>query len=53
MPRRLRSDFRTYGRIALGNAGLFLLGTRQFRGDQRCSPTGARSSTRFLATSRS
>ena len=39
MPRRLRSDFRTYGRIPLGNAELFLLDTRQFRGDQPCSPT--------------
>ena len=42
MPRRLRRDFRTYGRIPLGNAELFLLDTRQFRDDQPCSPTDAR-----------
>ena len=44
MPRRLRADFRTYGRIPLGNAELFLLDTRQFRGDQPCSPTDAAAS---------
>ena len=44
MPRRLRRDFRTYGRIPLGNAELFLLDTRQFRDDQPCSPTDAAAS---------
>ena len=45
MPRRLRRDFRTYGRIPLGNAELFLLDTRQFRDDQPCSPTDGAVST--------
>jgi len=39
MPRRLRADFRTYGSIPLGNAELFLLDSRQFRGDQPCNPS--------------
>jgi alkaline phosphatase D len=39
MPRRLRADFRTYGSIPLGNAELFLLDCRQFRGDQPCNPS--------------
>ena len=30
---------RTYGRLPLGNAELFLLDSRQFRGDQPCNPT--------------
>ena len=41
MPRRYRTDFKTYGRMPLGNAELFLLDTRQFRGDQPCSPKDA------------
>jgi alkaline phosphatase D len=41
MPRRLRSDFRTYGTIPLGNAELFLLDSRQFRSDQPCNPSDA------------
>jgi alkaline phosphatase D len=39
MPRRLRADFRTYGSIPLGSAELFLLDSRQFRGDQPCNPS--------------
>ena len=39
MPRRLRADLRTYGSIPLGNAELFLLDSRQFRGDQPCNPS--------------
>jgi alkaline phosphatase D len=39
MPRRLRRDLRTYGSVPLGNAELFLLDDRQYRGDQPCNPT--------------
>jgi alkaline phosphatase D len=41
MPRRLRSDHRIYGSLPLGNAELFLLDDRRYRGDQPCNPSDA------------
>jgi alkaline phosphatase D len=41
MPRRLAGQPKIYGSLALGNAELFLLDTRQYRDDQPCNPTDA------------
>ena len=41
MPRGLAGAPRIYGSLPLGNAELFLLDTRQYRGDQPCNPTDA------------
>jgi alkaline phosphatase D len=41
MPRRLAGEPKIYGSLPLGNAELFLLDTRQYRGDQPCNPTDA------------
>jgi alkaline phosphatase D len=38
MPRATLETTKTYGSVRLGPAELFLLDTRQFRGDQPCSP---------------
>jgi alkaline phosphatase D len=38
MPRATLDTAKTYGSLPLGPAELFLLDTRQFRGDQPCSP---------------
>jgi alkaline phosphatase D len=45
MPRRLAGQPKIYGSLALGNAELFLLDTRQYRDDQPCNPTDAALST--------
>src|SRR3954469_438732 len=41
LPRRFDNRNRTYGTLPLGNAELFLLDSRQFRGDQPCNPSDA------------
>jgi alkaline phosphatase D len=41
MPRGLAGAPKIYHSLALGNAELFLLDTRQYRGDQPCNPTDA------------
>src|SRR3954470_22867304 len=45
MPRRFNRHDRTYGSLPLGNAELFLLDSRQFRGDQPCNPRDGAFST--------
>ena len=41
MPRRLAGQPTIYGSLPLGNAELFILDTRQYRGDQPCNPSDA------------
>src|SRR4051794_39632317 len=41
MPRRLAGQPKIYGSLPLGGAELFVLDSRQYRGDQPCNPTDA------------
>jgi alkaline phosphatase D len=41
MPRRLSGQPKIYGSLPLGGAELFILDSRQYRGDQPCNPTDA------------